>query len=80
MKTASPATPSCNSSDDSIRIEGDRNVLMNNITDGNVRIRGEGNTVCGLVFTTPEARLALGGKAAQTTTLLGVPEGRVCRA
>lgn len=55
-------------------------MLMNNIADGNVRIRGEGNTVWWLVFTTPEARLALGGKAAQTTTLLGVPEGRVCRA
>ncbi len=67
------------SSDDSIRIEGDRNVLLNNIADGTVRIRGEGNIVSGLVFTTSEARLVLEGAAVESTTVVGVPEERVCR-
>ncbi|MBQ9071026.1 MAG: hypothetical protein IJY23_06760 [Clostridia bacterium] len=69
-----------NSSDDSIRIEGNKNVLIGNIADGNVRISGEGNTVATLVFTKPDARLILEGKAKDTTVLLGVEEWRVVRA
>lgn len=67
------------SSDDSIRINGNKNILIGNIVDGNVRISGEGNTVATLVFTTPEARLILEGKAKDTTVLLGVEESRVVR-
>ena len=68
-----------NSSDDSIRIEGDRNILIGNIADGNVRISGEGNVVSSLVFTTPEARLILEGAAAHSTVLHGVEEWRIVK-
>ena len=68
-----------NSSDDSIRMEGKGNVLMNNITDGNIRLRGEGNTVVNTVFTKPDARLILTGAAADTTTVVGLPEERIVR-
>ena len=68
-----------NSSEDSIRINGNGNVLIGNIVDGNVRISGEGNTVATLVFTNPQARLILEGKAKNTTILHGVEEWRVIR-
>jgi parallel beta-helix repeat protein len=67
------------SSDASIVVEGDKNVLMNNIADGNVRIRGRGNIVVNQVFTSPEARLMLEGEAAESTTVVGVPDGRIIR-
>lgn len=67
------------SSDDSIVVEGNRNVLMMNIADGSVRIRGEGNIVSTLVFTKPEARLILEGAAKDTTEIFGVPEDRIVR-
>ena len=68
-----------NSSDDSIRIEGNRNILIGNIADGNVRISGEGNIVSTLIFTKQNARLILEGKAKDTTVLIGVEESRVVR-
>lgn len=58
----------------SMLIHGDRNVLMNNMTDGDVIIEGNGNTVSGLVFTTDEARLVLRGK---NNKVLGVEPGRI---
>ena len=67
------------SSDDSVRIEGDGNVLLSNLTDGNVRLRGNGNTVVNSIFTKPRARLILEGSAAHTTTVIGVPEDRILR-
>lgn len=67
------------SSDDSVRIEGDENVLLSNLTDGNVRLRGNGNTVVNSIFTKPHARLILEGSAAHTTTVIGVPEDRILR-
>jgi len=67
------------SSDDAIRIQGNANVLMNNITDASVRICGEDNIVMNLAFTTPEARLILEGSAVSTTTVSGVPEERILR-
>lgn len=66
-----------NSSDDSIRINGNRNILIGNIADGNVRICGEGNVVSSLVFTTSEARLILEGNAKNTTVLHGIEPWRV---
>jgi hypothetical protein len=60
-------------------MEGKGNVLMNNITDGNIRLRGEGNTVVNTVFTKPDARLILTGAAADTTTVVGLPEERIVR-
>ena len=68
-----------NSSADSITLEGNGNVLMNNIADGNVRINGRGNTVLGLVFTKPAAKLILEGEARDTTVILGVEEWRIVR-
>lgn len=65
------------SSDDSMRIEGRGNVLLSNITDGHIRLRGEGNTVVNAVFTKPEARLILEGSAIGTTNVIGVPEERI---
>lgn len=67
------------SSDDSIVIDGNQNILIGNIADGNVRVSGEGNTVAALVFSTPDARLILEGKAKDTTVLIGVEEWRVIR-
>lgn len=65
------------SSDDSIRVEGDRNVLMNNIADHSVRIRGKSNQVINLAFTTSEAKLILEGEAAYSTCVTGIPESRI---
>ncbi len=67
------------SSRESIVIEGDENILMSNIVDGDVIISGEGNVVNGLVFTKPSARLILKGAAATSTVLLGVEEHRIVR-
>lgn len=60
---------------DSIVVEGDGNVLMNNIADRDVIIRGSGNTIQGMVFTTPEARLRIIGN----NQVIGVPEDRIIR-
>ncbi len=68
-----------NSSDDSIRIEGHGNILMNNICDGNVRIRGRASFINGLCFTKPESRLILEGDAKNTTVIFGVEEHRIVR-
>ena len=67
------------SSDDSIRVWGQGNVLMSNIVDGNIRLCGEGNTVVNAVFTSPGGRLILEENATSTTTVIGVPEERILR-
>jgi len=67
------------SSDASIVVEGDKNVLMNNIADGNVRIKGRGNIVVNQVFTSSDARLMLEGEAAASTLIVGVPDSRIVR-
>ena len=67
------------SSDNAIRVEGNGNVLMNNITDHSVCIRGRGNQVIGLAFTSPEGKLILEGEAAETTFVTGVEESRIIR-
>ncbi len=63
--------------DASILIEGDGNILMGNIADGNVCISGKGNMVSSLVFTNRDARLILKGEARETTVLFGVEESRI---
>ena len=68
-----------NSSSDSISIVGDRNILIGTIADGNVRICGEGNVISTLVFTKPNSRLILEGKAKDTTVIMGVEEWRIVR-
>ena len=60
----------------SIVIHGDRNVLLNNIVDGDVVIEGDGNTVSGLIFTSEKARLILRGENNQ---VWGVPRERIVR-
>ena len=67
------------SSDDAIRVEGDGNVLLSNIVDGDVRICGTGNQVINLAFTQPEARLILCGAAKDSTYVTGVAEERIVR-
>ncbi len=46
----------------SMVIRGDGNILTNNIVDGDVIVEGSGNTISGLFFTTPGARLILRGE------------------
>ena len=60
----------------SMIIRGNRNVLMNNVADGDVIIEGDGNTVSGLFFTRPEARLIVRGEG---NTVLNVSPGQVLR-
>ena len=64
---------------ESIVINGNENILMNNLSDGDVLIEGEGNTVVNQVFTMPEARLILKGAAAEHTLVIGIPEERILR-
>ena len=68
-----------NSSDDSIRIEGNGNVLMNIIADGNIRISGKGNAVSGIVFTKPSSKLILEGEAKESTEIIGVSPDRIVK-
>ena len=44
-----------------IVVEGNENLLLNNICDADVVIRGNGNQIVNLVFTNPSARLILEG-------------------
>jgi hypothetical protein len=67
-----------NSSRESMLIEGKGNILMNNICDGDVIICGSENTVNGLCFTTPTARLILKG-APSSNLVMGVEEARIVR-
>lgn len=62
---------------DAVIIKGDGNIFMNNISDGNVIIEGEGNQVIGLAFTKPEAKLIL--RNATNTVVLGAEESRIVR-
>ncbi|MGM9683258.1 MAG: metallophosphoesterase family protein [Eubacteriales bacterium] len=66
------------SSGDSIIIEGDENILMGNIVDGNVVISGNGNVVQNLVFTSQSARLVLTENSSDTL-IFSVPEERIIR-
>ena len=66
------------SSAESIVLSGNENVLLNNIVDGDVVVEGDGNMICNLVFTKPEARLIL-QKNATNTQITGVPEDRIVR-
>lgn len=68
-----------NSSDDSIRIEGNDNILISNVCDGNVRISGKGTFISTLVFTKPDARLILEGDAKDSTVIFGVEEHRIIK-
>ena len=65
------------SSRESIRIEGDENILINNVADGNIIIKGKNNKINCLVFTSENAKLVLIGDAADTTEILGVDEKRI---
>lgn len=62
---------------ESMIVRGDRNVLVNNTADHDVVIEGNGNTVSGLYFTSPEAKLILRGEG---NLLQNVPPERIVRA
>ncbi len=63
--------------EDAVIIKGDGNVLMNNISDGNVIISGRGNHVSGLALS-KEAKLILTADAVDTV-VFGVEESRIVR-
>lgn len=67
------------SSRESILIEGNGNVIMNNTVDGDVIIKGNGNIVHNLVFTKKESRLLLMDDAKYTTEVFGVAEERIVK-
>lgn len=67
------------SSDASISVKGNGNILNGNIVDGDVVIEGTGNTVSNLIFSQERAKLILVGCAAESTNLLGIPEERIVR-
>ncbi len=58
----------------SMQVRGNGNLLLNNIADRDVILEGNGNTVSGLFFTAPEARLVVRG---ENNRILGVPEERI---
>ncbi len=66
-----------NSHSDAVWVRGNRNILLNNVVDRDVILEGSGNTVSGLFFTDPKAKLILCGAANQ---VMGVPEDRIIRA
>ena len=61
------------SSAESAIVEGDGNVLLGNVADGDVIVRGDGCTVSGLAFTSPAARLRIHGHC----TVTGVDPARI---
>ena len=56
-------------------VEGDGNVILNNLCDGDIEVRGQGNVVHNVIFTKPQARLIVAGEA----TVMGVPQERIIR-
>lgn len=66
-----------NTKGDAVIIKGDSNVLMNNISDGNVIISGKENYICGLALR-KEAKLILTPEAVDTQ-IFGVAEERIVR-
>ncbi len=61
-----------------IVVRGKGNVLMNNVTDGDVVIHGEGNTVNGIAFLSDSARLIIADDAVGTV-IFNVPDDRIVR-
>ena len=62
---------------DAVIINGNGNVLMNNISDGNVVISGDGNQIIGLALQ-KDAKLILTPNSTNTV-ILGVDESRIVR-
>ena len=67
------------SSRESIVINGNKNVLTNNVCDGDVVISGSGNIINCLAFTTENAKLILSDDACNTTEIFGVSPDRIIR-
>ena len=63
---------------DAVIIQGDGNLLMNNICDGNVVISGRENQIFALALTKPDARLILTPDA-HDTIVSGVDPDRIVR-
>ena len=66
-----------NTTGDAVIINGNGNVFMNNISDGNVVISGKGNQIIGLALQ-KDAKLILTPEATDTV-ILGVEESRIVR-
>lgn len=67
------------SSDASISVKENQNILNGNIVDGDVVIEGLGNTVSNLIFSQENSKLILVGRAVESTNVLDVPEERILR-
>lgn len=68
-----------NSTCESIIINGDGNVLLNNIVDGTVIINGKNNYISNLVFTNDDAKLILKGDAISSTKIFGISDERIIK-
>ncbi len=68
-----------NSSCESIIINGDGNILLNNIVDNTVVINGTNNYISNLVFTNQDAKLVLKGNAINSTKLFGISDERIIK-
>ena len=64
-----------NTKGDAVVIKGDHNVLMNNISDGNVIVSGRDNYICGLALR-KDAKLILTAEA-EGTQIFGVDPTRI---
>lgn len=67
------------SSREEMVIEGDKNILMNNVVDADVVICGRENVVHSLAFTEETGHLILIGEAAASTEIFAVNEERIVR-
>ena len=66
-----------NSSAESIILNGNNNVLMNNVVDGNVIINGKNNVISNLIFTNKNAKLILKGDAINSTKIIGLLDNEI---
>ena len=67
-----------NSSADSIVINGDGNIIMNNIVDNDIVINGNGNIISNNVFTSENSKVILSA-VSKDNEFIGIPESRIIR-
>jgi len=64
------------SSDKSVVVKGDCNILMNNIVDNDILIDGNGNIVSNIVFTSGDAKIIV-SKDSCGTEFINIPKERI---
>lgn len=65
-----------NSSSDSIVINGNDNIIMNNILDSNIIINGNNNVIANNIFTTKDAMIIVLANS-KNNEFIGIPEERI---